>query len=97
MTAAAQGDVVNLALAGTVNATVQKWRGGMGLLMIDTFNAGGNFEAQTPSGTWVGVASIASGSAITSAANGAFNFFLPACPIRMSAAGGTMNVYAVGI
>ncbi len=97
MTSAAQGDVVNLATAGTVNATVQKWRGGHGLLMIDTFNAGGNFEAQTPSGAWVGVRDLNSGAAITSAASGAFNFCLPACPIRMSAAGGTMNVNAVGI
>lgn len=96
MTRAAQGDVVNLAAAGTANAG-QAWRGGAGLLMIDTFNAGGNFEVQTPGGAWIGVRDINTGAAITSAANGAFNFILPACRIRMSAAGGTMNVNAVGI
>lgn len=96
MTRAAQGDVVQLVTAG-VAAANGNWRGGRGLLIIADFNAGATFQIQAPDGTWVDVKDIASSAAINTAANASFNFELPAGPIRMSAGGGTMDVWAVGV
>jgi hypothetical protein len=96
MTRQASGDKVQLVAAGVAVASAA-WRGGRGVLTIASFNAGGNFEMQAPDGAWVGVKDLGAGTAITTAANGAFNFSAPACRIRMSAGGGSMNVVAVGV
>lgn len=98
MTIQASGDVVQLIAAGTAVASAA-WRGGRGLLMIDNLSGTPSLEAQTPSGAWVAVRDQNTGGVITGAATTGlcYNFELPACRIRMSTTGGTMNAWAIGV
>lgn len=99
MTVQASGDVVQLTAAGTSATAGFAWRGGRGLLMIDGLSGTPSLEAQTPAGSWVAVRDQNTGGVITGAATSGlcFNFELPACRIRMSAGGGSMNVWAIGV
>lgn len=96
MTRAAQGDSEFLVFAGA-DQGAKRWRGGRGCLIISNFVAT-EFQMQANDGTWVAVKDIAAGTAITAvAANGMWNFELPACTVRMSAAGGTMTAQIIGV
>lgn len=98
MTRAAQGDKEYLVNTGTDQGP-KRWRGGRGVLLVWNLNGTPNFEMQMDDGvTYVPVKDIAAGVAISAiAAAGMWNFELPACTVRMSAAGGTMNCLIVGV
>jgi hypothetical protein len=97
MTQAAYGDKVPLVAAGTA-VTTAPWRGGLGMLTVTSLNGTPNFEQQAEDGTWVPVKELGSSAAISAiGAAGTWLFVIPPTNIRMSAGGGTMNVYAIGI
>jgi hypothetical protein len=97
MTRAASGDGAYLVFGGT--ATSQRWRGGRGVLMVQGLSGTPNFEIQMPDGSnWITVKDCMTGAAVSAiAADGMFQFELPACTLRMSAGGGSMNCYIVGV
>lgn len=97
MTRAAQGDKLPLVTAGTVAAAVQKWLGGRGVVVITAPSGTPAMEMQADDGAWVPVKDI-NGTAVAAAATAnMWNVELPACPVRMAAGGGAMNVLLVGV
>lgn len=97
MTRAAQGDKLALVSAGAAASPVAKWRGGRGVLIITSPNATPAMEMQADDGTWVAVKDI-NGTAVAAAASAnMWNVELPACPVRMATAGGTMNAVLIGV
>lgn len=98
MTRAASGDKLQLVIAGTASATGLRWRGGRGVLVISTLTGTPSLEMQLDDGVWVGVHDLNTGAVVTGGATALhFNVELPACPVRMSAGGGAMNVWLVGV
>jgi len=97
MTSAAQGDVVQLSAAGTASSAGFAWRGGMAALLVDNLSGTPSLEIQTPSGAWVAAHDL-NGDVITAGATDLhFTVLLPACRARLSAGGGAMNAWLVGI
>jgi hypothetical protein len=97
MTRAAQGDSVQLVTAGTA-ATSKPWRGGAAVLLIDNLSGTPSLEIQTPSGAWVAAHDLNTGGVVTGGATALmFNLMLPACNARLSAGGGTMNAWLIGV
>lgn len=98
MTRAAQGDVVQLVTAGTGTTAGKPWRGGHGVLIIDNLSGTPSLELQTPSGAWVACRDLNSGAVVTAGASALmFNVCLPACNVRLSTTGGSMNAWIVGV
>lgn len=98
MTSAAQGDKLTLVNAGTVQPG-QRWRGGLGCLIVTGLSGTPNFEMQADDGvTWVPVKELGTGVAISAIAAAAMWLFcVPACTLRLSAGGGAMNATVVGV
>lgn len=98
MTAQASGDVVQLTTAGTSASAGFTWRGGRGVLLIDNLSGTPSLEIQTPSGAWVAAHDQNTGGVVTGGATALmFNVELPACKARMSAGGGSMNAWLIGV
>lgn len=97
MTSAAQGDVVQIATAGTASSAGFSWRGGLAAILVDNLSGTPSVEIQTPSGAWVAAHDL-NGDVITAGATDLhFTATLPACKVRLSAGGGAMNAWLVGI
>lgn len=97
MTIQAQGDKLQLVTAGTASAA-QPWRGGRGVLLVSNFSGAGALQIVAEDGGVIPVKDITAGTPVAvGAANVMFNVELPACRVQMSAGGGTMNVWLVGI
>lgn len=98
MTRQASGDGFYLVFGGTTQG-VKDWRGGHGALLVQGVTGTPNFEIQMPDGvSYVPVKDFSSGVALAAlAADGMFNFYLPACKIRFSVGGGAMNAYVIGV
>jgi hypothetical protein len=99
MTMQAAGDRVQLVLAGTLASPAPLWRGGIGTLIVTGLSGTPNFEMSPDDGTtWITVKETGTNTPISAiAAANAWNFILPQCRIRLSAGGGSMNAFAVGI
>jgi hypothetical protein len=92
------GDPVTLVAGGVAQggASGQQWEGGFGVLMVDQAGgAGADFVAQCANGTFVPVADMATGAALTAVTVGTHAFLLPPCRIKMAAVGTTQNVQAI--
>lgn len=96
MTIQAQGDKLQLVTAGTASAA-QPWRGGRGVLLISNFSGVGALQVVAEDGGVIPVKDINGVAVVVAAANAMFNVELPACRVQMSAGGGTMSVWLVGI
>ncbi len=96
MTTQAQGDKLQLVTAGTASAA-QPWRGGRGILLVSNFSGVGALQIVAEDGGVIPVKDINGVAVVVAAANVMFNVELPACRVQMSAGGGAMNVWLVGI
>jgi hypothetical protein len=86
--------------AGAGNGASVDWQGGNGMLMVDATFGGGSvaLDQMSPSGAWIPVNDLITGTPISLTANAMSNFLTAAGKLRVVITTATaVNAYVIGI